>query len=322
MEHPAVSVVIATRHRPDPLRLTLDTLSRQTRLPEEVIIIDSSEDDRTALLCAGGDRWPGLRIQYERAARPSAAEQRNRGADLATGAIVVFMDDDVELSPEFLVELIAPFATDPRIAGVSGRILNCVYVQPRGLHWLLLALIVGDTSPSWAGRVVGPAVNFLPDGERTDVHPVDWLFTTGVAYRREVFAQYRFGAFTGYSFAEDVHLSTRVGRDWTLVNAPRATFLHHDMGRKTHSDWRALGESMVVNRYEIMARVLGRDRWIDRVRLALFEVGYGTLTWLLGKGWQLNGFGPYWDLLAGKWFALLPLVRRLTGTTRVVRHGH
>jgi hypothetical protein len=86
--------------------------------------------------------------------------------------------------------------------------------------------------------------------------------------------------FAGYSFAEDVHLSTRVARAYRLMNTVRARVFHADLGKDTHRDWPALGESQVRNRHLIMTSVLGRDRWIDQVRLFAYEIGYSSLAWI------------------------------------------
>ena len=282
-----ISVVIATRNRPDPLRATLGTLAKQTKPPLEVIVVDSSPDGRTAEVVRDCSADSGLDLRYFHVAQPSAAGQRNLGVDQSQGEIVVFVDDDVDLCPAFLDEVTAPIRNDTtnRVAGVSGRITNQGYSQPSGLNWLLLAICLGNFRQSWAGQLVGPAVNFLPDGQAPETHRVEWLFTTGTAYRKDVFQQYRFGSnFTGYSFAEDVHLSARIGRDWILLNAPKAYFYHFDMGGQTHTDWAALGESMVVNRHAIMTEVLGRSGLGAECRLAAYELIYGSLAWLASQG--------------------------------------
>jgi glycosyltransferase involved in cell wall biosynthesis len=284
MNPTSVSVVIATRNRVEPLRVTLATLREQSLWPAEVFIVDSSDTGETRQLIESLARDLPFPLRYVPSLVRSAARQRNAGAELASGDVLVFMDDDVRLEPQFLQELVRPFGEDPdgRLAGVSGAIVNQTYTQPRGLNRFLLGCCLGNFDESWAGRLVGPAVNFLPQDTPDTVQRVDWLFSTGTAYRKDVFVRYRFGEqFTGYSFAEDVHLSARIGRDYRLCNTTRARFEHMDLGQHTHTDWIALGESMVANRRAVMVDVLGKDRVADAMRLFAYEVLYCGLTMLV-----------------------------------------
>jgi hypothetical protein len=86
--------------------------------------------------------------------------------------------------------------------------------------------------------------------------------------------------FEGYSFAEDVHLSSRVHQTHRLFNTTKGRVFHHDLGKSTHKNWKVLGESQVVNRHAIMVSVLDRKRVIDHIRLFGFEVVYTSLAWL------------------------------------------
>lgn len=257
----------------------METLFNQSLALKEALIVDSSDDPGTGAFIQSLVPTAPFALRYISTQIHSAARQRNLGAEKACGDILVFLDDDVRLDRRFLEELVHPFYDDPdgRLAGVSGTIVNQTYSQPKGLNRFLLACCLGNFDKCWAGRLLGPAVNFLPKDVPEAVQPVEWLFSGGTAYRREVFEQYRFGdQFRGYSFAEDVHLSARIGREYRLVNTTRARFEHLDLGRSTHTDWKALGESMVINRRAIM-RILGRNRRVDRLRLFAYEVLYGSL---------------------------------------------
>lgn len=273
----SVSVVIATRNRREPLRECLESLAAQTRPPSEVILVDAS--DAAAAEFRDPPRELPFRVVRLHAAAPSAAKQRNQGIDAATGDIVVFLDDDVVLEPQYLAELIRVLDEDPthRIGGVSGTIVNQTYAPPSRLNRAALRVCLGPTDGDLAGRLAGPAVNFLPADGADRVQRVEWLNTTGVAYRREALQTRRFPEFDGYSVMEDVHLSASVGREYALMNTTRARLFHHDLGRRTHRDWAALGESHVVHRHQVMTQVLGRTRVLDYARLLLYELGYCTL---------------------------------------------
>lgn len=279
------SVVIATRNRPDYLRATLESLARQSQLPDEVIVVDSSDIDRAGMVRAVAENPFPFRVRHLRTERPSAARQRNLGGEVAQGELVFFIDDDVILDSEFLEEICGVFELDEdhQVGGISGTMVNNSVVPLSLWNRLALRLTLGPLPDSLAGRLIGPAVNFLPEDRPNTVQEVEWLPSGCSAYRREVFLAHRFPEhFEGYSFAEDVHLSARVAKTHRLLNTTRARLYHHDTGRETHRDWRALGESMVRHRHEIMTEILGRRSAVDHWRLFAYEILYCTLAWLAG----------------------------------------
>jgi GT2 family glycosyltransferase len=54
----------------------------------------------------------------------SAAMARNVALDQNRCAVVLFLDDDVELEPDFVEELMRGYSEDPEITGISGIITN------------------------------------------------------------------------------------------------------------------------------------------------------------------------------------------------------
>jgi glycosyltransferase involved in cell wall biosynthesis len=303
-------VVIATRNRAVPLRHTLLSLSRQSRLPDSVVIVDASDDGSSELAVEALRPTLSYPLVFAKAPEPSAARQRNRGTVLLQTDVVVFLDDDVDLDREFLRELVTVLERDLEegIGGVSGTIANQTYTAPRRLNRALLGLCIGDLSGKYPGRLIGPAVNFLPEDAHDTVRDVEWLPSCCAAYRRSIFLDHGFCEdFEGYSFAEDVHLSSRIHRTHRLVNTTRARLHHGDLGGSTHRDWRGLGESMVVNRHYIMTSVLGRTKWRYQLSLFTFEIIYGSLTFAAAsRDWRttfrltgllrgrLSGFWKVW----------------------------
>ena len=125
---PKITVVVPTFNRKDSLRATLRGLEQQSLLTkywEAVIVSDGSTDDTDRFLAEYAASAPfTLRAIRQDNAGPSRA--RNEGIQQAQGDIVVFVDDDVEPSPEFLavhldhhesdanVAVIGPLAPDPK----------------------------------------------------------------------------------------------------------------------------------------------------------------------------------------------------------------
>jgi glycosyltransferase involved in cell wall biosynthesis len=113
---PAVSVVIATRDRPDKLRRCLEHLAPYLGADDEVVVVDSaSRDARTAEVAAAAG------AVVVRAERPGTSLARNLGWQRARHDLVAFTDDDVEVDTGWPDAMVAALAL-PDVAWVTGWI--------------------------------------------------------------------------------------------------------------------------------------------------------------------------------------------------------
>ena len=128
---------------------------------------------------------------------------------------------------------------------------------------------------SFAGRVIGPAVNLLPEDRHDlpEVVPVEWLNHGCTIYRREALPDPPFPAeFTGYSLMEDLALSLQVGKTWKLANARTARIFHDSQPGTYKSDARSRSRMELVNRHFVMTRIMGRRGFIAYLKLAAWEL--------------------------------------------------
>jgi GT2 family glycosyltransferase len=99
---PDVSVVIPTFNRRHQLERTLEGLAAQTGLEhdlEVIVVSDGSTDGTDEWLRSGAAPVP-VSACFQPNSGPAAA--RNRGVAAATGALVLFLDDDVVPTPELV----------------------------------------------------------------------------------------------------------------------------------------------------------------------------------------------------------------------------
>lgn len=96
------SVVIPTFGPPASLRRTLRHLSRQTvsRDDTEVIVVDNNRDGSISAQTAAVVREFGCTYVAER--QPGAGAARNAGILAARAPVVIFLDDDMVVKPEFV----------------------------------------------------------------------------------------------------------------------------------------------------------------------------------------------------------------------------
>jgi GT2 family glycosyltransferase len=116
------SVVIATKNRKDELHRAVISAIRQ-REPVEIIVLDDGSTDGTSEMV--GSEFPAVRL-YRSAFSLGQSAQRNRGARLASGNIVLSIDDDAEFSTPYVVEQTLIGFCHPRVAAVA-----IPYVEPR-----------------------------------------------------------------------------------------------------------------------------------------------------------------------------------------------
>ncbi|GCE02107.1 glycosyltransferase family 2 protein [Embleya hyalina] len=128
---PRVSVIVATRERPELLAACLRTLLWQTYPDIELIVVDNAPTtNRTASVVRGG--CAGL-VRYVREPRPGLALAHNRGIAVATGELLAFTDDDVLADPGWVAALVAGFARAGWPACVTGLILPAELRTPAQL---------------------------------------------------------------------------------------------------------------------------------------------------------------------------------------------
>lgn len=121
---PAVSIVIPTYNRGRIVTGTLEAL-REVEEPQgsyEVIVVDDGSDEaEMAPVIPLIEQFPRARLVRRPNGGPAAA--RNTGIREATADLIVFLDDDCRPSPNWLVQLIAPFLDgDPTLGAVGGKV--------------------------------------------------------------------------------------------------------------------------------------------------------------------------------------------------------
>jgi glycosyltransferase involved in cell wall biosynthesis len=101
MSNLKLSVIVPTRDRPEKLNSTLAALARQQDIDPrdyELIVVDDGSDPPVAIERGARARVAHL-IRLDGDGRSVA---RNKGAEAAGGELLVFVDDDVLVSPGFL----------------------------------------------------------------------------------------------------------------------------------------------------------------------------------------------------------------------------
>lgn len=114
---PGTVTVIVTVLKDPRVARTLESLLKQTRRPDEVLVDDGGGDDAVRRLTETFTRRDPCVRHLE--APGNIPESRNTALLAATGEFVAFLDADEVAPPAWLEELLRPFA-DPRIGFTGG----------------------------------------------------------------------------------------------------------------------------------------------------------------------------------------------------------
>lgn len=286
-----VAVVIASKGRPRMLTETVAALSRLRLGPERVILAVTAEADFEAAAASA----PGVEVLI---CPPGLTKQRNAAIDAVADGVefVLFLDDDMELAPDYLELGLAFMDAFPHVVAFSGELLADGGVS-RGEA---IGLCAGS-DPSLDPSGARPA--FRDTGKHWILHGCNMLIRT------KAFAYERFDErLPLYAYGEDYDVSLRLrslGRVGKFRGC-RAVHLQEASGRVSSV---RLGYSIVANNRHFLAKGL--------THLPSLAAGYRRF-------WILFGFVfPLKKLSAGEFAtfrgAMLALVDVMRGRSRPER---
>jgi GT2 family glycosyltransferase len=275
-----VAVAVCTLSRPASLRRFLESLREQGSLPDQLVVVDASQDGESERVVEGFARSrPGLDVTYARVCRPlvGLTRQRNQALLRTEQDLVAFFDDDIVLRSGCLQEMERVHRSEVGAVGVAASIEN-ERSTPSKLWRLRQRLgIVADLEP---GRYTRSGMSipwsFLPPGEGT--RSGDWLPGGATMWKTSVARELGFlESFEGYGQGEDLEFSLRARGRGLLLLARSARVVHEHVDGGRPNAFR-LGYMAVYNRYQVHRRGLPDRGWQD---VALFAYAWSLDSILL-----------------------------------------
>jgi peptidoglycan/xylan/chitin deacetylase (PgdA/CDA1 family)/glycosyltransferase involved in cell wall biosynthesis len=263
------SAVIPTKDRHGFAVAAIERLLRQTRLPAQIVVVDAST--------------PGLEVPrdvFERARErgvellvrhhpPSTSAQRNFGVELVTAPIVLFLDDDIELPPDYAEIILERWERGGlnSLGGITGSPLFLELEHGRLaklLRKLLMLHYYDDGGEATTVRRSGKMKYVFAPSREVSIPAVA---TGAVAYRTELARRHRFDErFTGYVLGEDLDMAMRVAAEGPIIQLPEPRFVHHALpgDRESLPRWSSRGRSETYFRLRHLRR--------DPLSLAAFGI--------------------------------------------------
>lgn len=258
-----ISVIICTRNRFDDFTKTLSSIAAQSRLPEELIVVDSSDEKKLeAYLVSVKLPFP---VRYFHT-QPGLTLQRNNGIRECASDLIFFFDDDVDLDASYLAEVEKIFAGDPKheIGAVGGKIIEnsslSVRLKLEQLTFYVLRLIFGVVGTR-NGKFYPSGMPSYPRRNQPSGY-IECLSGCCMAFRREVFEKAKFDeALAHYGLMEDVDISKQtLDADYKIYYQTSATLVHNEspMNRLKVQQW---AEMSVVNYDYLFRKSWSKDSW-------------------------------------------------------------
>jgi GT2 family glycosyltransferase len=290
--------VIATRNRPDHLHEAVRSLVEQTVLPQELCIVDASDETpaRAGIeeLCAR----VGLPLEYVHPAPRGLTVQRNLGIDRTTGDPVFLIDDDVWMAPDVHEEVLAEYDRwGPELGGVRGGWMRPPIPNRLTVLWRRL-FGMGGWWPEASGRMrAGFFTEVVVDS--ADVRRVESFVGWFMSFRREVFEHERFDEkLAGFAFREDADFSYRVAkRGYVLVQTPKARIDHKKTADERLSPF-DLQRMNLANQLYLHRKNMPQT---FRYKAALWWALFGMFILMVGKAVQTRDHGHVSGMVVGSW---------------------
>lgn len=266
------AIVIPTKNRPLDIDRAVRSIRAQPTQPDRIIIVDQS-DCRYDLPPGGG-----LLHHYDPAINGTSAA-RNVGIALNECAIVLFLDDDVEVISDVVALVQQALRAQPQAVGMQCELVlpaERSHVQPlpmgaRGL-WKMWKRIF------WRGFF---AANFEP---KRGTGELELVHGGAMAFRAALFEREQFDEqLAGYSYGEDWEFSKRARRHGRLYFVRGATIIHHESPVNRASERRLLKQRW--RNFQYFYEKLAADRCLTDA--------FWLRWWMLGEAivWLRKGYG-------------------------------
>jgi GT2 family glycosyltransferase len=265
VERTSISVVIASKGRPDFVRETIESLQRQTLKPKEIIVVVPSLADLPP------QQW-GEDVKYV-IGPLGLTLQRNKGNTVIPPTVpyVGYFDDDFELKEDYLEQAVAFMEANSSVMGISGLLL-----AGGGVDRQKARKLIASYQPK--GNAGGM---FFSQGK----HHI--LFGCNMIIRRSVLTYEQFDEnLPLYSYGEDYDISIRLERYGLVGRFAGCVGVHLETpGGRVREELR--GYSFVANNWYFLKKGV--------MHLPLFMAW--TRFWVVCVGKSL--WQSVWNLLKG-----------------------
>lgn len=244
-----VTALVLSHDRPEYLRVTLEALAAQTRQPDRVLIVDSSDSENAvAIIEESGYETLRLRKLEDFNQAFNACFDRELAASSGIEELLWFLHDDSAPFPDALERLVASFERSPSVAMLG----------PKQLDWHRPHVIAQQgLTLTPLGRPWPRVSDQLDQSQHDRDSDVLAIGTAGMLIKFEVFQQLEGFSTELVPWAADFDLSLRARRaGHRIIVVPEARVAHARLGLRglAQNRWRGGNTDVARRRAEIELR--------------------------------------------------------------------
>ena len=280
MNPPIITIAICTYNREDLIPMCLKTLVAQTaeKTLWEVVIVDNNSSDRTSEISKTfiANNKEKINIRYVFEGQQGLSFARNRCIAEAQGEYIAFIDDDVELHENYVLELINFFQREQKAVGVGGKTIT---------------KYVDGEKPKWISKYLYGLVGQTDHGDETKKYTKAMKYPIGanMTYRKDILQ--KAGGFNNElkNRADDKYIFNQVVRiDDNIFYNPNVYSRHLiDKNRLSYESFRKL---YIKTGEEEMRRMTSEGKKGKNLFLQIAKFGAGFGLWIIyalkGKAMQ------------------------------------
>ncbi len=224
------SIVIPTKNRPKELTAMFNSIIEQTRLPDQVIIIDQSKSEnlvKATLESLVKETTIILKYFHDEGIK-GLVQAKAASLNFNECDVISFFDDDIVLESNYLKTIEKALVSSPNIFGVNGVILNIPSLTFFKRHLFSLTHF---------GLYKDLRQNVILSIDKNSFEPIPVNVLSGglSSWRKEVFDKVKFDIENNFHAYEDKEFSIRVGRAFPnqMYIVPTAKLYHyHSAGNR------------------------------------------------------------------------------------------
>lgn len=213
----SVSVMILTKDRLEGLKRLLVSLTHQTRIPERVIIVDSSSEKISGIL----KEYSSLKFVYLYEHKKGYSFARNRALKVCGTDIITTVDDDEVVPDNWIENIVKLHQVYPEAVGIQGKIIS----KPENS---IISIVEQLHMNKWFLR------NLELDGRFNTLSTKNASFKVSVLKRRKI--KFTESDFINMYGGEDVDLANQIISKLGRIQYSAAVYVYH-FERKTLSSY-------------------------------------------------------------------------------------
>lgn len=300
------ALIICTYMRPLALKKLLESVGLQSKVPDQIIIVDGSTNNETKNILFFVSSLNGIEYFLVDKEHRGLTRQRNFGVQQLKSSIdiVCFLDDDLVLERDYFEQIENTYSACPDAIGVGGIDLkeNRYFLKQANKHygkigyyeldgWVIkeslrykvrkLVGLMPDLQPDMIPEYSHGRTGFPPNGR---TYRVEHFIGCSSSFKKQLFNNISFSKyFEGYGLYEDFDFCVRSLQFGKLyVNTNAKVWHYHDPGGRP--DYFKYGQMVVTNGWYVWRlrfpkpSLKARFQWNTVVLLLAFIRLFNVLT--------------------------------------------